>query len=261
MAKPLLKKDRNGKTYTRPPEIEAAIDLALSLDLESLVDRAALRDEKSAAYVPSECLVHLLREFLRRGLGDAVNKLLPVFLARCGRILSKSTAVGYVPNIESLNEEILAQFAMLFAEDGRQESSSALDFYEVRFGMAFRALRISISKAEHERTESLVSFSDSNDEGEELSESEVLGRTRPAVADFPSLENLVLQHEIAEAIKRLPKKERDAVVLHFHYGYEIESEDPTKRTVAMICGVTGRTVRNRLRRAGKMLAAFKEMKK
>jgi DNA-directed RNA polymerase specialized sigma24 family protein len=41
-------------------------------------------------------------------------------------------------------------------------------------------------------------------------------------------------------------------------GYDVESEDETKQTAATICGVTGRTIFNRLTRAAEKLSQFKE---
>jgi len=41
-------------------------------------------------------------------------------------------------------------------------------------------------------------------------------------------------------------------------GYDEESENPDKRTAATICGVTGRTIRNRLKRAAARLSSYKE---
>jgi hypothetical protein len=41
-------------------------------------------------------------------------------------------------------------------------------------------------------------------------------------------------------------------------GYDVESENPNKTTAATLCGVTGRTIRNRLSNAAKILSRFKE---
>jgi DNA-directed RNA polymerase specialized sigma24 family protein len=41
-------------------------------------------------------------------------------------------------------------------------------------------------------------------------------------------------------------------------GYAEEADDPATRTAATICGVTGRTIRNRLTRAAAKLSRFKE---
>src|SRR4051794_21043484 len=63
MARPLLKtKEHDGTLYKRLPEIEAAIDAALTQDLETLCRRAKIRDKRATDYLPSECLVHLIRD-------------------------------------------------------------------------------------------------------------------------------------------------------------------------------------------------------
>jgi len=60
MARP-LDKIVKGERLKRPPEIEAAIDTALGQDIETIRRRAAIIDETSADYLPTECLVHLIR--------------------------------------------------------------------------------------------------------------------------------------------------------------------------------------------------------
>jgi hypothetical protein len=68
MAQPLTKtKEDDGTLYTRFPETEAAIEAALGHDLDRLSRRATIRDRKSPDYLPSESLVHLIRDAHRRG--------------------------------------------------------------------------------------------------------------------------------------------------------------------------------------------------
>lgn len=82
MARP-LEKTTNGKLYARPPEIEAAADAVLAQDLATQRRRALIRNRHDPEYLPSECLVHLIREARRRGDDAARDKLLPLLLARC----------------------------------------------------------------------------------------------------------------------------------------------------------------------------------
>lgn len=62
MARPLLK-----KTLARPPGIERKIDIALTQDWATLSRRARETNPQSGDFLPSECLVHLLRDAIRRG--------------------------------------------------------------------------------------------------------------------------------------------------------------------------------------------------
>jgi DNA-directed RNA polymerase specialized sigma24 family protein len=65
-------------------------------------------------------------------------------------------------------------------------------------------------------------------------------------------------NQLADAIQTLPPDEREAVILCHIMGYAEEADDPATRTAATICGVTGRTIRNRLTRAAAKLSRFKE---
>lgn len=59
-------------------------------------------------------------------------------------------------------------------------------------------------------------------------------------------------------VAALPEDERKAVILCGVLGLKEESEDPTIVTAATLCGVTGRTIRNRLKRAAAKLSDFRE---
>ena len=61
-----------------------------------------------------------------------------------------------------------------------------------------------------------------------------------------------------KAIISLPSDERKAVILCRVLGYKEESEDPSAVTAAKLCGVTGRTIRNRLSRAEAKLSHLQE---
>lgn len=61
-----------------------------------------------------------------------------------------------------------------------------------------------------------------------------------------------------ELLDALPADIRRAVVLCHEMGYEEESVDPTKITAATLCGVTGRTIRSRIRQAAAYLAQFNQ---
>ena len=142
MAQPLSKtKEDDGTLYTRPPPIEAAIDIAIHQDLQTLCQRARIRDRNDPHHLSSECLVHLTRQAIRTDDGTAYNALLPLLLERCRANLNKYV-VASVPNAEHLRETILCDFAALFAMDGTVDDKFwALDFFECRFNLAFASFR------------------------------------------------------------------------------------------------------------------------
>lgn len=261
MATPLTKHYKNGRLYERPSHIEKAITNLNNESLENLARRANIRETSSPDYILSECVVHLIREARQRDDEPMLTALLPVLLRRCERnLLSKIS--NDLPRAEEIREEILGQFAELFAADGIDESTNELDFFEIRFNQAFRTFRIDILRQEQRKDPVLghskipVSFEES---GDTMSDDEFFVKLSKEFHAQPSQERDFVLREIKKAINALPADEREVVVLCCVLGYEQESNDPDKRTAAKICGVTGKTIRNRLGRAAARLSQFKEL--
>jgi hypothetical protein len=61
MPRALNKMTKGGTGYQRPPEIAAGIDAALKQDLDEQLRRANIGDPANPDYMPSECLLHLVR--------------------------------------------------------------------------------------------------------------------------------------------------------------------------------------------------------
>jgi hypothetical protein len=78
MTRPLTKKDKDGKSYNRPPEIEKAIDAAMKQDAGVLQAHAKVADPESPDYLRTECLVHIVRH--AKHSGDEGIKQLQRFL-------------------------------------------------------------------------------------------------------------------------------------------------------------------------------------
>jgi DNA-directed RNA polymerase specialized sigma24 family protein len=99
-----------------------------------------------------------------------------------------------------------------------------------------------------------VEFSEEHD-GKPISDEELSEYLRtPAIP-----QRALVLREFKEALNALPADERKAVILCHIMGYDQESDDPEKITAATICGVRGRTIRNRLTRAAARLSPFKEL--
>lgn len=255
MARPLDKTKPDGAPYTRFPEIEAAIDAALGQDLETLSDRAQLRDRKAKNYLHSECLVHLIRDASRTGNEKARDMLLPLLFARCVTILISKVPDSRIATAPQLREDILGDFAELFGIDGSIQDRHELDFYEVRFNLAFRTFRITRVRTELER---LNNTGDLPDRAHPDVDVEILTRLSDRDWTMCDPEELVFRKQVRNAIDALPRDEREAIVLCYLMGFKEESEDPNERTAATVCGVTGRTIRNRLTKAFAKLSRLKE---
>lgn len=260
MARPLMKCYKSGEAFKRLPSVEKCIDAALNQDLDTLRTRLQVQDRHSQEFVPSECLVHLIRHALRTDDGVSLDVLLPVLFGRCEANLKAKIADG-LPDAAGLREDILGQFAELLASDGTGDNPDALDYYEVRFNAAFRAFRIdkykqAMANAEIGEGRTLRLPEPENDEPSSGDELYVMlsGAYRVPATQ----ESALILRQIVEAVNALPPEERDAVVYRHFMGYEVESDNPAKCTVATLCNVTGRTVRNRLKSAAKKLSQFKE---
>ncbi len=249
MARPLTKHTGTGDRYTRPTNIEAVIDAALALDWPALQQRAVVRDRRSADYLPSEGLVHLIRKALRDRHGTIPDQLLAVLLGRCEATLAATLPDGRIPNAAYVRDEALGRLGELFAEDGTGDNPDELDYFEVRFNAAFAALRSDLVRAEVRALRRASPFPD--DEA-------MAGRTDAVLQSPATQEDHLFLNQLFRAIHTLPPEEREAVILCHVMGYAEEADDPAKRTAATICGVTGRTIRNRLTRAAAKLSRFKE---
>lgn len=252
----LSKKDKDGNLYRRPIGILTAIDAAIQQDIATLRRRAAISKVASPEFVPMECLVHLIRQAKRRQDEQTMSLLLPPLLARCEAMLIRKIPDSSRPNAVDIREEILGEFSVLFAEDGLGENPDQLDFFECRFNLAFRSFWIDFMRRQREDAKQVEGSSAENESGDCEPGDESLSRLSPAL-QIPAMQFFgVFRVELLNAIKSLPPDERRAVVLCHMYEYKAESEDPSEITAATLCGVTGRTIRNRLSRAAEKLSKF-----
>jgi hypothetical protein len=249
MANPLTKKTQNGLLYARPANIEAAIDEASLLDLDALTDRAQIANRQSSLFLPLECLVHFIRDARRTGNEKAMNALMPRLLGRCSAILRAKIPGDYLPNAEDVREEILGEFAVLFAEDGCPGDANVLDFFECRFNSAFLTFRTPFIDRERARTDPLVAVPAQDEHTGDFTDDEFLSEVLGAFQQPATQFDHALRQSLLKAIDTLAPDQCKAVMLYYFFGYPLESEDPSIETVASRCGVTPRTIRNRLSRA------------
>lgn len=238
MAQPLHKTTPDGALYTRFPAIEAEVNAALAQDTGSLCRRATIRDPKTADYLSSECLLHLIREAGRRGDDAARDALLPLLLARC-TINLYAKVDGAIAGAPQLREDILGEFAELFAIDGSPLDRHELDFFEVRFNMGFARFRISRVRAALSLQNNQAPWPEdlpANDvTAERELDDEVLARISDLKGDGNPEEKL-FRKQVYAAIKALPPDERKAVILVHRMGFKrnprIRTRPPPPRSAA-----------------------------
>lgn len=249
MAQPLSKKKQDGTLYRRPDAIEAAIDEAAREDLDTLKHRAGISRRSAAGFLPLECLVYFIRDAARRGDERAMSALMPQLLNRCEAILKAKIPADYVHDADTVREEILGEFAVLFAEDGLPGTTNALDYFECRFNAAFLTFRQPLIQRERARSEALIYAPPQSESLEDFSDEDFFAQISETFRYPASQTDDVLRNRLMKAIDELPPDQRKAMILYYVYGFPEESDDPSVTTVASLCEVTGRTVRNRLNRA------------
>ncbi|MCY4595430.1 MAG: hypothetical protein OXC19_11630 [Bryobacterales bacterium] len=261
MARPLTKTKVGGELYTRPKAVEAQIDEAVRLSRFDLEPRLLITDRNAPGYLRSECLVHLVRRGRRSDDQQLMNSVLPVLLRRCESNLLVKVPDGGIPDAASLRQRILDDLVDLFVTDGTGELPDELDFYECRFNLAFRALRIdAVRRDARRRKHSIptVELLPSGAASEPDAYEDSFAQMSDAFKTLPTQEWNAMWGPFVEAINALPADERDAVILVHVLGYKVESEDPEEDTAATRRNCTGRTIRNRLTRAAAKLSRFKE---
>ena len=261
MARPLTKTKAGGALYTRPFAVETNIDEAICLSRTDLRTCLLIADRNAPRYLRSECLVHLMREGRRFHDQQLMSAVLPVLLRRCEVILLHKVPDGGMPHAADLRQEILEDLTDLFVTDGTGDFPNVLDFYECRFNKAFKALRLdAVDRYERRRKRSIteVDLSLFEAASEADTHEDTISRVSDAFKIPPTQESDVFREQLGKAIEALPADERKAVILVHVFGYKVESVDPEEETAATRCNCTGRTIRNRLKRAAASLSRFKE---
>lgn len=255
MPRALNKLTKGGAAYKRPPEIDVVVDEALGQKLEEQVRRAGIRDPADPAFLPSECLLYLVREGRLSGDKRAVDRLLPLLLSRCETRLKRTIPESW-PDAQGMRDEVLQAFCELLARVGTNHDATALDIFECKFNKGLATLRYRRLRKDTNRRRLFHDIGRETDEnGQLVDPDETLVRLSRAAQTPASQEDVVCLAQILEAIKQLPAAQRRAVELCCLQGYAPGSEDPNQITAATICGVSGTAIRKNLRKAAEKLKA------
>ena len=254
---PLRKKNPDQKVYTRPHNIQDKLKELLALTREEVLAHCQIQDKENAAYIPSECLVHLLRN----GRGKADSKyyeiLYKTLLGRMVRRLrSKSSSDNGSEAFQDclIRDRVMDRFNELLAKD-RNGYEEKLDFYEVRFD---RKLKLLILDAQDQVwTETNRSRPLENSEtGEILAEVEEAAGPSDPFAEANSDEK-DYRFRLEAAIERLPTEQKRIVTM-LKMGVPIDSKDPEAVTIAKALERSEKTIRTIRDRAFATIKAFFE---
>jgi RNA polymerase sigma factor (sigma-70 family) len=247
--RPLTRRSaETGAPYERPPEVEAQLRRALALEETELVE-ALRHDYKSDEHVKDEALCYLIRERLRGGLHESANALAEILLRRHAGTIRRRVARAGVE--ERHREDCGGEITTRLLTELFDTDSDRGDFAQVRFGLYFERLSNAVinSFRRIQQREQVATVVSAQDDAKEFDRLDTLADDRA-----PSAEERALARD---ALARLPKDLREVYILRHFDGWQVESASTSEPSICRQLGVTGRTVRNRLREAEAILKRWR----
>jgi len=198
-----------------------------------------------------ETLVYFVRDYTLRGDADTAWRLTELLVERISGHVQRKLARWRLPAEQQ--DDCMRDLVAALCEAVFDQGPSA-EFWEVRFWVCLDRRLWSLVERRQQVLDSEIRPGD--DEGDAEDSASGSDGIFARIADSgPDPEALA---EYKEAIALLAENERLAVYLRYIEGLPEESEDPDRESVAKILGVTGRSVRNYLRRAEAKLRSWHE---
>lgn len=252
MLDPLTKRRRDGTPYLRPDNIEELLPALAALSWDTLLERARINDRKHADYVPSECLLHFVRASRLDNSDAWFERLYKVLVERVLRAVPRAEAGGNTASIvnETIRNAVFDHFVELLSKD-RRKPDDKLDFFEVRFDLAVKRLRLDAQ----ERAWRENNRSDALDDESGETETDAVAATAADPLEVSVFSDPLFRDRVYLAIDNLPLEQSRTIHLLL-LGWPIHSNDPAVMTIAKALGCSDRSVRNHRARALKTLAAL-----
>lgn len=239
---PLRKRSLEGVIYTRDARIEAKILELGGLSREEVLVRLAITRRSDPAYVPSECLVHLVRATRMDNSERHFQKLYELLMGRVIKGLprpdSASSDTTSLP-LARIRDAVLDKVKLLLVAD-RRGYCEALDFFEVRFDGALAKARLdaSVPVWKDARRNIAIEVDEEVGANEEIERS--LGGFDPFTAsDYESKDYRL---KLDQAIDTLPPEQKRIVEM-LRLEFPIDSDDPDELTISKALGKSEKTVR------------------
>ncbi|MEG3151035.1 hypothetical protein U1769_14170 [Sphingomonas sp. ZT3P38] len=244
----MTKKRTDGQLYQRPMAVTQRLHAIAGVDRASLRTLLRISDRRHPDYLPSECLVYLLREAVHDPDHAWFDRLCSALLGRCVLNLRWSIRAGSLPDAEGVREDILGAFALRLSEALRLDPER-LDPFEVMFDLAFVALRRDQHRRETKRARREPNFDPAPSDDAEDPDRWVLALRADDGSDDIRLygaESQIFRNSVLAAIDQLPEPERVAITLRLE-GIPLHSDDPATDSISRRCQVDERTIRNRIK--------------
>lgn len=221
--------------FRRLERTDAHIRRAMALSRDGLIRAIKARHQGETDFICEEALVFVIRHHARLGDQRLLERLFKALHSRCIAIVINNVR-GYPRDLhEDIVQDVLMQLDRALLSDGDQG-----DFAQVRFWKFLDVLRLNACQgtARYLRPVGML--------GEEA--------LQDVAAPGLSPEDIT---KLSCYLARLPAHESQAFIMRYKWGLSIGGDDkradPEELTIASHFGVSGRTIRNWLKRAVKTL--------
>lgn len=254
--RPLTHRNQSGEVYERTDEVQEQIRAALALDPGPMLERARIRNHKALGYLREECLIYLIREYLRKGTNRVVKQLSEILFRRCAKSVNERLrALGPQCVDDAFNDVMKGLYERIYDLENDRG-----DYFQVRFWLALKRLTIRtftryVNRLDRERRREQHAVNPGaipGTEGEENGDLDPLDAVEEptiSVAELPELK------EGLGAIKN--PRHRIAFALRYFGRMKTESDDPEEPTISKYFEKTPRTIRNWLKQAEKDLEEWR----
>lgn len=246
---PLRKKNaRTGEVYKRFQSVEAILKHLLFLPREDVVLKCELDDEKASDFVPSECLVHLVRSFRNESANPHFERIYSALMRRILQRLPKAESPDgkkiYLKE-GRIQEGVIDSFQELLALD-RTSYEERLDFWEVAFGRALKKLKITVQDKIWRETKRAVPLEDPETGEIAAHVSKAMDMSDPF--DPEELLKKDYREKLPAAIEGLSPDLRRIIKMCLE-GFPIDSTDSNAVTISKTLKLSEKTVRTRRKEA------------
>lgn len=246
----------DGTAYTRMIHVEHLLEILLELPFDEVLERCAISSRRDPAYLPSECLVRLMRATRLDNRDTRFNRLHEIMLKRVGQSLPRAQRgddeTGTVDaNMSDINAAVIGRFNLLVTLD--RQGSNRLDFHEVHFDEAIAMLRLSLRRPVIKRMarERELHF---DEDGELAARLETAAASHDDTSDLQIFFDPIARPRLMAAIDALPTEQKEVVTMTMQ-NIPGESIDPAVPSISSILGCDPGTVRYRRARAIETLRA------
>lgn len=249
MTQPLRKRRPDGRPYERFPANEAKLIELAGLSQDEVLARCEITAPTDPGFVPSECLLHLVRAS-RQDNGDGpFERLYKALIRRVLARLPRERQEGSEAlSSERIREAVLDRFIDLLMVD-RAGYDERLDYFEVAFDGGLARLRQDGRRKAWREERRSVPIEE--EDGTMTADAErAVGSYDPFATE--DLLDAAYRSRLDRAIGDLPREEGEIVEM-LRKGFPIESKDPEVMSIVRTLGVVERTVRNRRDRAFRKL--------